>query len=200
MSETEKQELTFANDMSDALVAYLIGRYREVSSNKLGRTILQKLCYFAEASGVPLGFGFGMYHYGPFSVDVFKSVDALLLDDVIKDESDDPARSNYEPGENWGILVESFGQDLSKYEGTLDTIARTFCKLDPSQMELVSTIHYVHNSHREWSRAAPSKEEVVDSVLDIKKEKFEKEYVGKVYDILSEARLLRGWEGPAATA
>src|SRR5574340_283501 len=171
MSETAKRELAFANDLADALVAYLIGRYRDVSPYKLGRTILQKLCYFAEASGVPLGFRFGMYHYGPFSVDVFRSVDALLLDDVIKDGSDDPARSEYEPGENWKFLLESFSHDLGGYKEVLDTVAKMFCKLDPSQMELVSTIHYVHNSHREWSRAAPSKEEVVDSVLDIKKGK-----------------------------
>jgi uncharacterized protein YwgA len=200
MSGTDRPQFNLANDLTHAFVAYLVGRYNDVSGNKLGRTILQKLCYFAEASGVPLGFRFGIYHYGPFSQEVFRTVDALLVDDVIEDALDDPAKSDYKRGGNWRPFVESFDAELTIYKATLDTVAATFSQVDPSEMELVSTIHYIHNSYREWSKKAPPKEEVVDAVLNIKKAKFDREYIRKVYDILSKAGLLRQREDAVMTA
>lgn len=190
MNGLEMREFSFANDLTHALVAYLIGRYKVASSNKLGRTILQKLCYFAKASGVPLPFRFEIYHYGPFSQEVFQVTEALLVDEVIKDLTGDSNKSDYAPDSNWHGLIGSFEDDLGRYKAMLDRIAETFSALDPSQMELVSTIHYIHNSHSEWAKKTPSKGEVVESVLSIKKAKFDRNYISRVYDILDKAGLL----------
>jgi uncharacterized protein YwgA len=190
MASPTRGQIFFSDKVADALVAYLIKSYKSVSSKTLGRTILQKLCYFAEASGVPLPFRFEIYHYGPFSQEIFDRAESLLLDSVIEDRSNDPGRSDYVPGPNLDLFLDCFGDAIREHEANLQRVATMFSRLDPSQMELVSTIHYMHSSHHEWFKEAPSKEVVVSSVLQVKGEKFSRETVDRVYDMLREAKLL----------
>jgi uncharacterized protein len=185
------QRKMFLSDMAaDALVARLIKSYKDVSGRTLGRTILQKLCYFAKASGVPLPFRFEIYHYGPFSQEIFDRVENLLSDAVIEDRSGNPGQSNYAPGPNLDLFLNRFAKAIKHHETNLQRVATIFSQLDPSQMELVSTIHYMHSSHREWFKEVPTKEGVVASVLQVKGPKFSQDIVESAYDILSDARLL----------
>jgi len=190
MAATAQGQMFYADGATEALLAYLIKSYKDVSGRTLGRTILQKLCYFAKASGVPLPFRFEIYHYGPFSQEIFDRVENLFLDGVIEDRSGDPGQSNYVPGPNFEPFLNLFAEVISNHEANLQRVATMFSRLDPSQMELVSTIHYMHSSHREWFKEVPSKEVVVTSVLQVKGHKFSRDTVEKAYDILRDATLL----------
>lgn len=190
MAAPAKGQVFFSNRAPDALVASLIKNYKDVSGRTLGRIILQKLCYFAKASGVPLPFRFEIYHYGPFSQEIFDVAEHLLLDGVIEDRSSDPAQSNYIPGPNFERYLGRFGDAIDQHETKLKRVAVMFSLLDPSQMELVSTIHYLHSSHREWFKETPRKQRVVASVLEVKGNKFSRDAVEKAYDILRDAGLL----------
>ena len=161
-----------------------------MSDKTLGRTILQKLCYFAEAAGAPLPFRFEIHPYGPFSQEVFEVTENPIVDDVIGDKSSDPQRSDYAPGGNLEILLNQHSDELAEHKSKLDNVAKTFSELSPKEMELVSTIHYIHTPSLQWHKQRPSKESVVDTVYEIKKSKFDKHLIGKVYDILQEAGLL----------
>ena len=142
---------------ADALLAYLINCYAGTSENVLGRTILQKLCYFAKASGVPLPFRFEIYHYGPFSQEIFERAEALLVDRVVEDRSIERGQSNYVPGPNFDAFLNSFSEAIRQHEPSLRRVAKIFSRLDTSQMELVSTIHYIHSSHSQWLKKRPVK-------------------------------------------
>jgi uncharacterized protein len=190
MAGAKKTEIMLSNDSTHALVAYLVKRYNEVSNNTLGRIILQKLCYFAKASGVQLQFQFEIYHYGPFSQEIFDVTDDLKVDGVITDSSEDLGKSAYVEGPNCRNLLQAFDQSLAKNKPKLDRVAIMFSKLNPSQMELVSTVHYIHNSYRVWFKNSPIKKNVVQSVVRIKGKKFPKEDVSQVFDMLVEARLI----------
>ena len=190
MAAPAKRQVFFSDRAPDALVASLIKNYKDVSRKNLGRIILQKLCYFAKASGVPLPFRFEIYHYGPFSQEIFDVAEHLLLDGVIKDESSDPAQSNYIPGPNLDRYLSRFGNAIDQHEAKLKRVALMFSLLDPAQMELVSTIHYLHSSHREWFKDTPSKQSVVASVVEVKGTKFNRDAVERAYDILHDAGLL----------
>jgi uncharacterized protein YwgA len=100
MAASAQGQIFFADKIADALLAYLIKSFNEAGDRTLGRTILQKLCYFAKASGVPLPFRFEIYHYGPFSQEIFYRTEDLLLDGVIEDRSSDRGRSNFVSGPN----------------------------------------------------------------------------------------------------
>lgn len=190
MATPAQGPMFFADEASDALLAYLIKSYTEKSNEILGRTILQKLCYFAKASGVPFPFRFEIYHYGPFSQEIFNSTENLLLDGVIEDHSSDRGKSNFVPGPNFDAFLDRSTETVRQYDGKLQRVATMFSHLDPSQMELVSTIHYIHSSYSEWFKKAPPKESVVGSVFELKGHKFIRQAVEKAYDILTEAGLL----------
>ena len=190
MSRIITEGFLLPKDLTDALVAYLVKAYKAKSNQQLGRTILQKLCYFAKASGVPLPFSFEIYHYGPFSQEIFEVVDGLAIDEVVTDSSADPGQSDYRPGPNCDHLLGFFAEDIERYSTDLDRVAATFSELNPSSMELVSTIHYINSSLRQWNKQAASKEEVVEKVYQIKGSKFSRDSVDRVYDVLLKARLL----------
>lgn len=190
MAASAQGQIYFADKVADALLAYLIKSYNQASDRTLGRTILQKLCYFAKASGVPLPFRFEIYHYGPFSQEIFYRTEDLLLDGVIEDRSSDRGQSTFVPGPNLDTFLNRFGEAIGQYKTNLHRVATMFSRLDPSQMELVSTIHYMHSSHSEWFKVVPSKDSVVASVLQVKGDKFSRQTVDGAYDILREAALL----------
>ncbi len=190
MATPAQGQIFFADKVADALLAYLIKSYTERSNKNLGRTILQKLCYFAKASGVPLPFRFEIYHYGPFSQEIFYRTEDLLLDGVIEDRSSTPGQSNFVPGPNVDSFLNRFGEAISQHETNLQRVATMFSRLDPSQMELISTIHYIHSSYTQWFKEVPSKESVVASVFELKGHKFTRKVVERAYDILREAGLL----------
>ncbi len=190
MASPAQGQIFFADKVADALLAYLIKSYTGTSSKTLGRTILQKLCYFAKASGVPLPFRFEIYHYGPFSQEIFYRTEDLLLDGVIEDRSSDRGQSNFVPGPNLDSFLNRFGETIEQHETNLERVATMFSRLDASQMELVSTIHYMHSSHREWFKEVPSKDAVVANVLQVKGDKFDRQAVERAFDILREAGLL----------
>jgi uncharacterized protein len=190
MASAAPGQIFFADKATDALIAYLIRSYTEVSGRILGRTILQKLCYFAKASGVPLPFRFEIYHYGPFSQEIFYRTEDLLLDGVIEDRSVDQGQSNFVPGPNLDLFLGRFAEEIRQHGPNLHRVAVMFSRLDPSQMELVSTIHYMHSSHREWFKVVPGKETVIASVIQVKGDKFARQTVERAYDILRDAALL----------
>ena len=131
-----------------------------------------------------------MYHYGPFCEEIFDVTDDLIVDDVVRDTAQAEARSSYAPGPNCTLLLDKAKRQLLAHQKKLDEVEKFFSGLDVFRMELVSTIHYVHNSYRNWHKDPPSKEQVVESVVEIKKGKFEANFVDRVYDILAEAGLL----------
>jgi len=192
MATPAQGQIFFGGKIADAFVAYLIKSYTERSRKTLGRTILQKLCYFAKASGVPLPFRFEIYHYGPFSQEIFYRTEDLLLDRVIEDRSADPGQSNFVPGPNLDSFLDQFDSAIRQHETSLKRVATMFSRLDPSGMELVSTIHYIHSSHSQWFKQAPRRESVVASVLEIKGHKFTRRVIESAYDTLHEAGLLPG--------
>jgi uncharacterized protein YwgA len=190
MAASAQGQAYFGDKIADAILANLIKSYKEANDNALGRTVLQKLSYFAKAAGAPLPFRFEMYHYGPFSQEIFYRTEDLLADGVILDRSSDRERSDFVPGPNLTVFLERFSEVLGQYKSSLKRVATMFTSLDPSQLELVSTIHYIHSSHREWFKRAPTKDRVVASVEQIRGNRFSREVVHRAYEVLREAALL----------
>jgi uncharacterized protein YwgA len=80
-------EILLCNRFDDAVIAYIIKKWNELSDVPLGRTIIQKLCYFVKSKGVPMRYDFDMYHYGPYCQDLYYRMDDMTADNVVKDEN-----------------------------------------------------------------------------------------------------------------
>src|SRR5713226_8941890 len=100
-------KISFSNTPDHGLVAFLVEKYHGMQdSPRLGRTILQKLCYLSKARGVPFLLHFDMHHYGPFSAELFSITEDLLADGVISDQSPDKSASQYTPGPACKMLLK----------------------------------------------------------------------------------------------
>lgn len=189
-------EFYFATNKSDVLLAYIVKKWHEISHKGLGRIQLQKICYFCKAKGVPLTFEFALYHYGPFSQEIYDSTDSLILDGVIVDACANNSCSEYLPGN----LIEDFLNQHKipdRHQADVDDVIGCLKNLAPSIMELISTVHYAYRAIKDYYEKEPSKEDVVESVYKAKKGKFSRDIMGEAYDALKTSGLLNWGNGTA---
>jgi uncharacterized protein YwgA len=190
MAATAQGYIFFESRLADALLASLIKDYKEQSPSTLGRTTLLKLCYFAKASGVPLPFLFEICHYGPYSQEVLDRTRNLVLEGIIEDQSVVSGQSNFVPGPNLEKFLNHFRDLTREYEPSVRNIAGLISRLDTLDTELISKIHFIYSSRRDWYKKSPSKESVVQFMLKISADQDSRERVEKAYAILNEAALL----------
>ncbi len=171
----------------------------------LGRTALMKLVYFLQTlRGVPLGYSFGLYTYGPYDSQVLNDLDyaeALNVVQVAKIEH--PGHYGYEI--RTGPLAKKLGRLGSDFVGRhADDIAwvvNGFGRFNASDLELISTILFVD---REWTRmhVRQATESLVEQVFTIKPH-FSRDVIGARINALKSEKLL-GSQGvgsrPASSA
>ncbi len=164
------------------------------SQTRLGRTALMKLAYLLQTvKGVPLGYNFRLYTYGPFDEDV--------LNDLGQAESMQAVVSKMIPfggGTGYGYeFVAGPSADrvrgrledkISKYQGELQWAIDRFGSLSAADLELLSTIVYADRDS--FARAHQgSLDELTKLVLEIKP-RFSAEYVRQCIRQLQESELI----------
>jgi uncharacterized protein YwgA len=131
----------------------------------LGKTKLQKSLYFLqESQGVPLGFDFVMYHYGPYSDDidsVLTEMSARGTIEIVGYPRGDWVGYEIRPNEKEKIAVPS------KYAEQIERVASFFSSLDARETELCATIHFVKSILAEKKQEA-TRAAVVREVINIK--------------------------------
>ena len=146
----------------------------------VGKTKLQKIVYFTQAAkNVPVGYLFKMHHYGPFAEDVETDTVRLRLGGHVEVRPD-PSGYGFHitPGQlppegEWLRTVEPF-------QGVLEEVLHEFGKRSTAELELLATIHYVHNLSKQATKN--------DVLLKVKslKPKFDLAYVDRCYTRLSD--------------
>lgn len=174
----------------DALIAYAIKEWTLRSHTKIGRTIVQKIAYFLKAKGVPMDYEFDIYHYGPYSQELYYRMDDLLVDGVIVDKSASSSRSSYVVGPEIDEVIHLYEGEIRRYQQQIADVIAMFSDLRPNQMEILATIHYFYVALKRFYGKSPEKELVVERVWGVKGEKFEREIISRVYDTMNKAGLL----------
>jgi len=177
----------------DALIAYAVEKWRATSQSGIGRTVLQKVAYFLKAKGIPVDYEFEMYHYGPYSQELYFRMDDLLVEKIIVDKSDKSGRSQYDVGSQMPELCAMYKCELTKYESEIEDVIKMFRDLKPNEMEILATIHYFHVSLKRFFGTSPTKQLVLEKVVGVKGKKFTSEFIEQAYDIMQQAGLL-AWE------
>jgi len=190
-------DILFSDSIRCALLAKIIQIYNDNKetgkpTGYLSRTVLQKLCYFAVSKGVPLGYDFEIYHFGPFDKTIYFDVESLIADEVIMDASPQEKYSYYIPGPNVAALINRYAKEISKFEGDIREIVTMFDELGPYEMEIVATVHYVYKSRTGLGARGASDESIISDVYKLKGHKFKKEVVEKTLSIIKRTRLV-GW-------
>jgi len=117
------------------------------SAGHIGRTALMKYLYFLQAvRGVPLGYSFSMYSYGPFDSDVLADLslaESLRIVEVTPVQFSGGYGYRIKPGTRAQAATGIAGEFLSKHKRDIDWLISVFGNLNSAELELTSTIVYV---------------------------------------------------------
>jgi uncharacterized protein len=186
-------KLAYSDDLRSAFIAAIVRSYEKSVGNGhfLGRTAIQKLVYFAKTLGVPVPCSFEIYTYGPYSDAVTFSVDSMLADDVLQDTSKAPNKySDYRLGDNAMELLNAYQADIDPHQREIDAVVQSLGSFEPQQLELVATLHFIHQRLKHILRRTPPKDKVLEEFRRIKKDKFLLDEVDGFYNALKEAELI----------
>lgn len=129
-----------------ALLAELSRRAR------LGRTAIMKLSFFLQESlGVPLGYDFSLYSYGPFDSDVLADITTAERLNVLKSSVEFyPSGSTgylYSEGSDAKSAKDIASRFLAENEQKIQWVLTHFGNKNAGELELLSTILFVAKFH-----------------------------------------------------
>lgn len=174
------------------LLALVIREAAKAAKEKrgyVGRTAVQKIMYFLHVKGVPMGYRFDLYHYGPFSDKVISDIEWLVADDVIAEQSQKPEKySNYAPGEGAEEFLAKFSQALAPVALQVEKTVSLLAPMKPEKLELLATLDYIYRQEKSAGKK-PLKQAVLSRLQKVKPDKFAQEVVEQAYDEMIEIGL-----------
>ena len=127
-------------------------RLSEGLQGNLGRTSLMKLCYFLQSvRGVPPGYDFSLYSYGPFDSDVLSDLQLAENVNVLQAEIEyypGGYKYNITPSEKSEKAKELAKDFLSKYKRDIEWVTQLFGNMSAGDLELLSTTLFVYNQSK----------------------------------------------------
>lgn len=176
---------------SRALIAATVDAFcRKRPSRYLGRTRLQKLCYFGREMGVPYGFTYRMYYYGPYSSELHDEILDMQMDGLLVDEQGSRG-SNYKLTGNGRTFLRSHEREVAQSMPLVEKVAQHLGSLKPEWLELLATVKFTFERQKRIPAGnANIRSRVTAEALSLKGEKFKRNQVEKAYDILAKTGLL----------
>lgn len=159
---------------NDFRVAAIVALVENANTRRLGKTQLQKLVYFLQESGVPLGYEYEIYHYGPYSFELSEDMDSLDSLDVLNVESD-PAGFGFDISA--GKFAGRFKLD-PKYQKKMARVISELGADTPAKLEVKATIHFVKSVLAQ--RTGDSKSQVIKKVRALKP-RFTEEFIKRCF-------------------
>jgi uncharacterized protein len=135
------------NETNKARLALLPVLAELVPAGHIGRTALMKYMYILQTiRGLPLGYDFSMYSYGPFDSAVLADLDSAEVQNIV-DVSPIEFAGGYgfriTPGARADVAKRNAVQFLSDHEKDLEWLLSVFGKFNSAELELAGTIVYV---------------------------------------------------------
>ncbi len=150
-----------------------------------GRTILQKISYFA-AEKLELDLGFKPHYYGPFSAEVENATEILVSQKLLEERIErlplydtldfEPRRYHYELNEKGRKYIETKGlESQNGYEITRELIesARKLRSLNPKVLSAAAKIHYIISAEGRRIHKEEIKEKAEDIGWDLKRDEID---------------------------
>lgn len=133
----------------------------------VGRTMLQKMVYFATAAGLPTGLEFQRGSYGPFAPDL-KAAVARLLNNGILTEHQRGQMIEVRTSSALDEARASYSGQLAEWSDLIDQLVNLMAGFNTPRAEIAATVHYASQDLRNQLGRKPTVAEVVDYVEDWK--------------------------------
>jgi O-acetyl-ADP-ribose deacetylase (regulator of RNase III)/uncharacterized protein YwgA len=151
-----------------AIVAILARIEREPYHWPIGRTMFQKIAYFATESGIPTGLTYQRSSFGPFAVNL-KRATARLQNHLLIRERRLGRGYVVQVGPTFQDAWHAYERDLTKWQPTIDKLSDLFARMDTNKAEVAATVHFAARSLAEKYCRRPSEREVFDEVMNWKR-------------------------------
>jgi uncharacterized protein YwgA len=124
------------------MIAYLALQLGK--GGKLGKTAMQKLIYLIQAlEGVPVGYSFHFYHYGPYSSDLAGDLEFVDTLQGIRITYDPYINMyNISAGDKAHLIIKKAEDFLEQYKGKIDRVISIFGNKRAEDLELIASIVY----------------------------------------------------------
>ena len=171
--------------MSDLLIAYLVTVVNEIKPP--GKKAIQKIAYFLQERGVPLGLHFGIHLYGPYSATLTYTIQSLEMDGILNIEYRGMS-SLIKPGIDLKLFFddEDIKEVSSSWKDEIEFVLNNLASKSAHCLELLSTTHFLAK-HRLETDGILDESEIIDDVIKLKRDKFS---LPDIQNALSELREL----------
>jgi O-acetyl-ADP-ribose deacetylase (regulator of RNase III) len=109
----------------------------------IGRTMFQKLAYFATQAGIPTGLEFREESYGPFSPDLNRMRGRLEDNGVVREEPLPGGRMLVvRPGPEIDVARRAYASYLTQWSGAMERVADLFLRLNTREAEVAASVYH----------------------------------------------------------
>ena len=160
---------------------------------RMGRTALVKYAYLLqEVKGVPLGYDFGLFSYGPYDSEVLATNSyAKVLQAVMEQPVEFPAgliKNELRQGANAEEILKEAKEFLADHDDSIKWVVDNFRRYNAGEMELIGTMVFADREANDRDEKL-SQEELIKTVLEIKPH-FTLSQASTIYERLDRLGLL----------
>lgn len=130
-----------------------------------GRTIFQKLAYFATYFGIPTGLEYRQGSYGPYAESMKGLTTRLLNNGLIREQRVGKNMFTLRVGPTYQAARKVYQADLAKWNPIIDRLADLFLRMSTREAELAATVHFAYNSLMRRDDRIPTEREVLSEVM-----------------------------------
>jgi uncharacterized protein YwgA/O-acetyl-ADP-ribose deacetylase (regulator of RNase III) len=175
-----------------ALVEILARIEKEPYHWPIGRTIFQKIAYFATEKGIQTGLKYSKGSFGPYSSELKTKTTQLVNNGLICEERLGKMFA-VKVGPTFKDAREVYGLDMLNMDKTINLVYDLFLRMSTNSAELAATVHYASVILSKENGVKPSEIEVLAYVMDWKQKRkppYNKEAVAKTIRNLAVLRLI----------
>lgn len=145
------------------LVAILDRIEREPYHWPVGRTIFQKIAYFATESGLPTDLEYSRGSYGPFAAELKALITRLVNNGLIR-EKHLGRMFVVKPGPTYRDATRVFRAELEQWDPIIGRIVDFFLRMRTQEAEVAATVHFAARSLAREAPGKPSETAVFEEV------------------------------------
>ncbi|HID30987.1 MAG TPA: Appr-1-p processing protein [Desulfobacterales bacterium] len=153
-----------------ALVDILAQIEKEPYHWPVGRTIFQKMAYFATELNIPTGLQYRRGSFGPYAPGL-KGLITRLVNHALIHEERLGRMLAVKVGPTFEDARRAYKRDLARWRDRIDALADLFIRMHTRQAELAATVHFAAKLLRGKGQEKPSETEVLAEVMKWKQKR-----------------------------
>jgi uncharacterized protein YwgA/O-acetyl-ADP-ribose deacetylase (regulator of RNase III) len=136
----------------------------------VGRTMFQKIAYFATMEGLPTGFEYKRSSYGPFAQTLKQAITKLVNNGII---TETPLGSMFEVnvGPAFNDALKNLNGELSEWSCIIEKVSDLFKRVNTQQAEIMATVHMAWHDIKSKGKDKPQASDVLTEVMEWKQKR-----------------------------